>query len=107
MRPLRLVFDTNVYIAAAFKQGSYADRWLEAAGTDRRFNVYVSEPILAELAAKLKDKVGYSQAATSRFVSRVRKLAIVVEPTRQIDVIEHDPPDNRILECAAEAEADL
>jgi putative PIN family toxin of toxin-antitoxin system len=107
MRPVRLVFDTNVYVAAAFKQGSYADQWLEAAGTDRRFNVYVSEPILAEIAAKLEDKVGYSRVAVASFLARVRTLAIVVEPTRQIDVIRHDPPDNRILECAVEAQADL
>src|SRR6266540_5466932 len=107
MRPLRLVFDSNIYVAAAIKQGSYADQWLEAAGTDRRFNVYVSEAILTEVAGKLVDKVGYSPDVTASFVERVSELAIVVEPSRQINAIPDDPPDNRILECAVEAQADI
>jgi len=107
VRPLRLVLDTNIYIAAALKRGGYADQWLEAADSDRRFNIYVSEAILSELVGKLRDKFEYPQTAIDDFADHIRELALLVEPSREIDAVPNDPADNRILECAVEARADL
>jgi putative PIN family toxin of toxin-antitoxin system len=36
----------------------------------------------------------------------VSEVAVVVEPDRELTVIEHDPADNRVLEAAVAAQAD-
>jgi uncharacterized protein len=36
----------------------------------------------------------------------IRSIAEVVVPTQVVDVIKSDPPDNRVLECAAEGKSD-
>ena len=43
------------------------------------------------------------------YMMQMHKLAGItnrVQPTRALDVIKEDPPDNRILECAVEAGSD-
>jgi predicted nucleic acid-binding protein len=37
---------------------------------------------------------------------RLRAFTNLVTPTERLDVIKHDPPDNRILECAVAANSD-
>ena len=38
---------------------------------------------------------------------RLRKVGKVVTPRQTLNVIEHDPPDNRILECAVESQSEF
>jgi putative PIN family toxin of toxin-antitoxin system len=105
MNPLRLVLDTNVYIAAAQTPGGYADYWLRQAG--KQYRLYVSPEILAEMEEKLDSKLGFDRNDIALFRKTIEKLATVVRPTRRITVIEKDPDDNKILECAVAAGADL
>ncbi|SRR6266536_5033794 len=106
MRPLRLVFDTNVYLAA-LKPGNYASHWLKAAGTDPRFNVYASPAILAEVKKKLREKFELPEVEIDRFMASLEWLVNLVHPTRSITVIVDDPDDDKVVECAVEARADL
>jgi putative PIN family toxin of toxin-antitoxin system len=106
MKPLRLVFDTNVYLAA-LKPGSYAWQWLNASGTDPRFNLYASPAVLAEVRLKLREKFKLPDAEIDRFMASLEWLVNVVYPTRSITAVPTDPDDNKILECAIAAKADL
>jgi putative PIN family toxin of toxin-antitoxin system len=102
---LRVVCDTNVYIAAALRGGqAEAIMQLAAAGA---ITLLVSPAILAELDEKLRDKFGWSQEQADFFLETVRMVAEVVEPTITLNVVQEDPDDNRILECARAGQAAL
>lgn len=106
---IRVVFDTNVYVAAALRPGGPSDIWLDiAAKPGSQFELFVSEPILAEVSEKLlSEKFGYPEPDVADFVRRVRQSAKLVDPDERLSIIEDDPDDDMVLECAVEAKAHL
>ena len=105
MADLRVVCDTNVYIAAALRGGqAEAVIQLAAAGA---ITLLTSPAILAELDEKLRGKFGWSPRQAALFLETVRLVAEVIEPANTLNVVEADPDDNRILECARAGQAAL
>lgn len=105
MTPLRIVFDTNVYISAAlFGRRAETVMRLASAG---QVQLITSEVILAELRGKLLGKLAWSDSQTQLFLDMIRKMAEVVAPDMTLDVVPDDEDDNRIVECAVAGQADL
>lgn len=105
---LRTVFDSNVYVAAALRPGGHADVWLDIAALPRSgLQLVVSEPILAEVREKLIDRFAFPAADVDRFLARVRGIATVVRPAEPVRAVPDDPDDDRIIECALAARAQL
>lgn len=98
---MRVVFDTNVYIAAV--NGTYTYEWLTAAGQGK-LELFCSEAIFAELAAKLQEQ---QVQCVDEYIDRIRESIKIVRPTERLRVVKADPDDDRILECAVEARASL
>ena len=101
---MTIVLDTNVIISALLSaSGPPAEivrRW-EAGDVD----VITSPPLLNELERvlqypRVKQYLRLSQRDVDRFVERFKKVAVMVEPQVTLDIIEEDPADNRVLECA-------
>ncbi len=69
------------------------------------FLLYISPAIKQELLAKLKEKFDFEQV--DNFMVVLDRRAYNVSPTEKIDFLQIDPDDNKILECAVAAEADL
>ena len=66
----------------------------------------MSEEILEELKGVLRrSKFNYSTEAIQVILTELISLSDVVTPSKKIRVVMEDPEDNRILECAVEAEA--
>lgn len=106
-RPIRLVLDTNIYIAAG-RPKSFLRRFLFASKASiNPYQLYVSPQILAEIQAKLVDRLGYPQADAVAFVQTIQEVATLVYPKQQIKAVKRDPDDDKILECAVEARADM
>jgi len=102
---LKVVFDTNIYISAFVIPGGNAEKaYLRAINRD--FELYTSIAILTELARKLEDKFGWEKEKIAQLLTYISKTANVLKTTPFINVLDDDP-DNRILECAVEAKADL
>jgi len=102
---VKVVFDTNVYVSALAIPGGVADRAMRMA-VEGAFELFLSRPILDEVLGILARKFardGEELARTAIFLSSVAEL---VTPARRLRVLS-DLPDNRILECALSAEADL
>ena len=100
-----VVLDTNVIISALLSPGGPPAEIVRRWEGDE-FEVVTSLPLIAELERVLAYpqvrrylKVSEDEIAT--FVRRMRTVATVVEPQMTLDVIEADPDDNRVLECAA------
>lgn len=108
MKPVRVVLDTNVYIAAALNPQSVIYKIVEDSAAQYLAEYYTSPEILQELQDKLENKLEFSRAEVVRWLNRLEKAVIVIRPQQKVDVLtERDPYDNKILECAIEVEADL
>lgn len=103
---MRVVLDTNILIAAALKSG-LAEDILDMAATTSLITVITSAEILEELQKKLSDKFGWSKERINFFVGEFIQIAEIVETIEKISVINRDPQDNKILECAFAGKADL
>ena len=105
---IRVVADTNIFVAAALKPGGPTDMWLRIAGQPRSsFELFVSDQILDEVKEKLIDKFGFSPERTENFVSAIRERAALVIPIESLAGTVSDPDDDMVLECAIAAKAQL
>ena len=103
---LRIVPDAGFYIAAALKDG-FARNYLVGKGSKLfAYELFTSEAILLEVQAKLEDKFGFERQEVVRVIQDIRRVATVVHPRQKLTIV-RDPDDNKILECAVEAEAHI
>lgn len=104
---LNIVPDTGFYIAAALKNG-YARSYLIGRGTKfLTYELFSSEAILLELQEKLEsNKFGFDRPQVVTTLSQIRNIVKIVYPNQKLTVV-RDPDDNKILECAKEAKADV
>jgi putative PIN family toxin of toxin-antitoxin system len=75
-------------------------------GIEGEIQVYLSSFILAEVERVLSIKFQWPRLQVERVLANIQQWAIIVEPTREVTVIERDEDDNHILECCLEAQAD-
>ena len=102
---MRVVFDTNIYISAFITPGGRGEAaYLKAVNGE--LELVSSVPILTELAGKLRGKFHWEDEQVKAAVRHVAAVAVVVKPVELLAVLA-DEPDNRILECAREAGAEM
>lgn len=104
---IKIVPDTGFYIAALLKKG-YARSYLVGNGTKfLSYELFSSEAILLELQEKLEEnKFGYSREQVVNLISDIRSVIKIVHPRKKVTVV-RDPDDNKIIECALEARAEI
>ena len=107
MKPLRVVLDTNIYIAAALNPQSLLYSLVKDSAAHYLAEYYTSPEILAELQGKLEDRFKFERADVVRWITQLEQAVTVIRPQKKLSVVERDPDDNKILECALEARADL
>lgn len=101
----RVVFDTNVYISALITPGGAAEK-AYLSTINGNITLFTSIAILTETAVKLREKFLWEDDRITTFLRHVSHVPQVIKPTIKLKVLKDDP-DNRILECAKEAKADL
>ena len=99
----RVVADTNVLVSALHFGGK--PRQLLDLATDGQVDLAVSEAIIAETLRVLRDKFHHAPEWIVEADRQLRVITRFVQPTERIEVIQADPTDDRILECAVAAEA--
>lgn len=103
---MRVVFDTNVYIAAALQSG-LSTEVVEIIAKNLDFTIIVSLEILTELEEKLRSKFHWQEEDIERFLIKIRKFTKITEISEKIAIITRDPDDNTILETALAGDADM
>jgi putative PIN family toxin of toxin-antitoxin system len=101
----RVVADTNVYISALNVAGT-ADEVL-ALGRAGAIEVFISAPILEEIEGVLLRKFRWAPPRVREAALAIRSFTVLVNPEQSVDVVREDEPDNRVLECALAARADV
>jgi putative PIN family toxin of toxin-antitoxin system len=102
---VKSVFDTNILISAFMAPGGEAERAFTLA-RHRKVTLYTSIPILTEYARTLREKFRIEEEEITAALRVISRAATVVKPHRTVKVLVDDP-DNRVLECAIEAKADV
>lgn len=101
-----IVCDTNVLVSALGWRGP--ERRLYDACRRGQVGLVTSPKLLDELERTLHyPKFDFSEDEIAAFQADVWGHADLVEPEVNISVIMADPADNRVLECAVTAGADL
>ncbi|MGA2770588.1 MAG: putative toxin-antitoxin system toxin component, PIN family [Bryobacteraceae bacterium] len=101
-----LILDTNVLVSANLNSDGL-EALVVSLGLNRKVQLYVSEPILAEYEQVLiYPRLKFSLQEVGRFMALIRRASVLVRPARLVSESTHDT-DNRFLECAEAAGADF
>lgn len=101
----RVVADTNVLVSA-IQFGGKPKQLLDLA-VDGHVDLALSEAILEETLRVLRDKFHRTPGELRETDKQLRVIGRIVTPTESINVINADPSDDRILECAVAAAAEV
>ena len=102
---MKVVLDTNVLISGIIFGGN--PREILNAAIRGEIILFFSRYILEELEMVLgRPKFGFPPEVILAILTELNTAGTLVVPTMRIDSIKEDPDDNRIIECAVEANAD-
>lgn len=94
---MRVVLDTNVFVAGYFNKNSASARIIDLAG-EGKVEVAFSEVILKELKLILRN-IGADQGYRDEINELVR-MSKLVRPRRHFHLVKEDPEDNKFLDIA-------
>jgi putative PIN family toxin of toxin-antitoxin system len=101
---LKVVLDTNVIVSALNFAGKPAEIFdLAIAGEIANIT---SDRIITEVKHILIRKFSWEAEEAEHAGALLQFISEMVNPKRQLNVVSHEP-DNRILECAMESQADF
>ncbi len=102
---IKVVLDTNIFISSIFwdKGKSHG---IVGMALDKRIAVFTSFEILEELERVLRRDFEEPDEMVHRQVSLILDYATVVKPNLKLQVVDKDPDDNKIIECAASCHVD-
>ena len=104
-KKVKVVFDTNVWISIFMKKILSQEYYkILNQGT----SVYISEDILMEISKvlmypKISQTLKACEIDARQILRTIEANSTIVYPKIKVHIIEEDPPDNRILECALAA----
>lgn len=100
----RFVIDTNAIVGALFSRAprSLLDYWRE-----QRFDLVVTPPIEAEYRAIITRFQRLHPQAVPSFFEAVQAHALHAAEPEPLRLIRSDPEDNKFLDCAVAAEAEV
>lgn len=101
----RVVLDTNITVSALGWRGPSHDIVQSCLAHQR--NQVLSPDLLTELDRVLRyPKFHFSDSDILDYLTLLTEAADIVRPNFQVALIEADPSDNRVLECALAGFAD-
>lgn len=101
----RVVADSNVLVSA-IRFGGKPKQLLDLAA-DGHIDIAISEAIVEETLRVLRDKFHHTPEELKETDKQLRVIARTITPTESISALDADPSDNRILECAVAADAEV
>lgn len=100
-----VTFDTNILVSGFTRPDGRASQAMVNI-TLRLDDLFISQPIIDELLRVLEQKFNWSAVALASVDGWISRNCHLVTPVETLSVLA-DEPDNRILECAVAANADL
>ena len=104
-KKIKITADTNVLISSLICVSAVAVKVLDLAD-EGLCEISVSEEIIDEFRRVAVSKFGWDAQKCSKADGMLRRLCAVVHPEVRVKAVKQDPDDDKIVECALEAEAD-
>ena len=106
---MKVVLDANIYVSSLINTQGNPNRIMER-WEQNKFDVLVSASIIDEIGRVLRyprivKRHRQDEETIQRFLELLSSQAVMVEPTRVLDVVREDESGNRYLECAIEGKA--
>lgn len=102
----RIVVDTNIIVSALGWRG--APHQIVGACLEHRHQLLLSPDLLEEIERVLRyPKFRFSPQEISDYLALLTEGSEIVKPDFRLMVIEPDPSDDRVLECALAGRADV
>lgn len=100
-----VVYDTNIIISGLLFSGK--QRTLLRHVIDHSVQLIISHSIIEEIS----DVIGRNKFKVQRelqviSIAELIELSKIVYPSKKVNIVENDPDDNMIIECAMEGDAD-
>ena len=108
---MKAIIDSSVLVSA-FLTRERASGMLVKAGLDRRFEMHVSDQILAETnrrlrnRPKLSERYGYTDDDVTHYITDLAAGAAVLTDLPAIEPVCRDPDDDHVIAAALAAAAD-
>jgi putative PIN family toxin of toxin-antitoxin system len=108
-KKVKVVFDTNVWLSI-FMKGTLSEEFQKAL--DTQITVYTTHEILKEISRvltypKITHVLNASGIKQKEIMRTIVKNSTTITPKLELHIVEDDPEDNKILECAQQAGADF
>ncbi len=101
---IKVVLDTNVLVSATFWRGK---PYLVLRGAaEGKFKAFSSFAIINEFKHVLQRDFFLSEPQSDHIIQTTMGIVEVVNPSSAVEVINEDPSDDKILDCALEANAE-
>ncbi|MBI2632343.1 putative toxin-antitoxin system toxin component, PIN family [Candidatus Pacearchaeota archaeon] len=103
---LKVVPDTNVLVSATIVQGKQFE--LLKLAKLGKIKLITSPEIIKEFEKVIsRHRFGFSKEHVESAVKQLIEIMEIVIPQNKVKVVDEDPDDNIILECAIESNADF
>src|SRR5215470_6668434 len=104
--PLRAVVETNVFVSAFLHPNRPLYHVIRQAALGR-YCLLLSPALMSELGSVMTRELGYTEQEKLERLKPLVKSAEIILPRITLHVIQEDPADNRVLECAVAGKADV
>lgn len=99
------VLDTNVLVSSALSNGKPFE--ILSLAEDGEYISVTSPAIVGELRDVLKrDRLPFDDDQVDELSVKVLSISRVIDPEITVEVVEDDPDDNKIVECALAGDVD-
>ena len=102
---MAVTFDTNVLLSATLWDASVAQKLLHDL-IRKSIKIYSSLEIINEYQRILKRDFDFSDEDTDRITGKILEFVVLVNPKEKLNLVEEDPDDNAIIECALESKSE-
>lgn len=102
---MRVAVDTNFLISATQWDYSVSHKLLQKL-IRNNVEIFTTKEILEEFAEVLKRDFSYNEEEIRNILEKVLQFLTLITPSKKVDVVKEDSEDNKIIECAVEAQAD-
>ncbi|MCK9266903.1 putative toxin-antitoxin system toxin component, PIN family [bacterium] len=103
---IKIVCDTNIYLSSLISTEGPPDELLSLARKEK-IVIYISSFIISEIEQVLQKKILMEKTVIQGVIKEIRGFTQLVTPKVTVEIIKKKVSDNRILECAIEANADF
>jgi putative PIN family toxin of toxin-antitoxin system len=108
-KKVKVVFDTNVWLSIFMKKALASDF---SNITGKKATVYVTKEIMTKISKvlmypRIADILQESGTHPREILRTIATNSVMIEPKEEVHVVVEDPEDNKILECASAAGANI